>query len=927
MSRSSRLLRRSTALVGTAALAAGTLTVAAPAATAAPAEAPTIADVAIDKSYTYRCAVVAGAGSDAMPLGTHDVGVRTQVEVPESATPGEVVPSRSTQITLAMPETLRNATVVLLSGRTAGGRSDDAAVVMELDGQSESFVIDGLSAPQTAIPQQAGATWTIPTEGTVPAITVPDLTGPATLSMPESFFVEATVHTEPPSGPAKDIPATMDCTGPTAAADRVLTTIAVEAASPTPIVRDVAAGTVGVTAFSYAPKVPVTLQATGGRAPYTFAVVEKPAAATVTIEGSTATLSTNARGAASFTYTATDADGQVSPPATVSYEGVNNPPMVRDLHFTIGKGKALDLWPYTRDDGYRFYFWQDFNDKQRVTYGTPDHGALSPFLTEADVTNEAWEAFPAIIKEFPKLGHKQTYTPDHDFVGTDTFTYTATDSQGASSTATITVDVVEEEQVRGVLNGVRYKCQPQGRDENDVEVPGLTEFQLYVMGGSMAFTVDTRAELPRSVAPGEVFTPEPTEVDLVMPQGLGEILVGSEKLDTMGFGQTSVGGRSIASVHLEETATGKEYDAPLNGLQADNVATSWPVSSEGIRIPAVGNLDALTAPEKGAIKISAPKDMAILSKLAPGIMGGAIQDVWLQCAAMPGQDLHVGTVYVKGDSTTTAKVGPVAYGAAPVVDVTVASDNAAEGTVEVSEGGKVAATGTVKNGKARVALPRSTKAGAHQVEVAYLGFDGANPSSTIASYTVAKAASTTTATARTSAYGSSPSVSVTVRTVAGAKGRVDVRRGAQVVGSATVSGGRATVALRKGALAPGKHALTVAYVGDAHSAASSGRVSVTVTKARVSVRAKVSPKKIRAKRTKARVAVQVTTAAGVTRHGKVVVTIKGKKVGTATVRADGKVVVRLKKFARPGTYKVKVAYAGNTFVAAKAITVKVKVRK
>ncbi|MFD1824235.1 MULTISPECIES: DUF6801 domain-containing protein [Mumia] len=915
-------LRRSTAAVATTALAAGTLAFAAAPITAAERSAAAD-DRPIDKSFTYNCHVVAGG----LSLGKHDVGVRAQVEVPESANPGEVVPSRTTQITLTMPESLRNATVGLLGGKTAGGKSEDAAVVMALGGQTQSYLIDGLSAPQTPIPQKAGGLWKIPTEGTVPAITVPELTGTATLSMPEQFFVNAVVYTEPEGLPAKDLPATMDCTGPTVAADRILTAIEVEESSPTPIAKDVDAGKVGRTAFDYGPKVPVTLRAVGGRAPYTFAVVTKPGAAIVTIDGATAVLSTTAGGAASFTYTATDADGQVSPPATVTYEGVNNAPLVRDLHFTIGKGKALDLWPYVRDDAARFYFWQQANDSQRITYGAPKHGALSPFLTAADVTADGWTEFPDLAK-YPSVGHKQTYTPKPTFVGTDTFTYTATDNEGASATATITVDVVEETAVRGVLDGVRYKCQPQERDfETGEEVPGFTELQNYVMGGSMAFTVDTRADLPRSIAPGEVFTPEPTDVDLVMPQGLAELLAGNNTLDTMGFGQTKVGGSSIASVHLEETATGHEYDAPLEGLRAEDVNVSWPVPSEGVRIPTTGTLDAVTGPDKGAIKVSAPQEMAILSKLTPGIMDGLIPNVWLQCAAMPGQDLHVATVYVKGDSTTTAKVGPVSYGAAPVVDVTVASDNAAEGTVEVRAGDKVVGTGTVKGGKARVTLPKAAKVGAHEVEVAYLGFDGAKPSSTTASYSVTKAASTTTATARTSAYGASPSVSVAVRTVAGAKGKVEVRRGAQVVGSATVSGGRATVAVRKGALAPGKHALTIAYRGDAISAASSGRVSVTVTKARAAVRAKVAPTKVRAKRTKAKVSVQVTTPTGVARTGKVVVTVKGKKIGTATVRANGKVVVRLKKFAKPGTYKVKVAYAGNVYAAGKTVTVKVKVRK
>src|SRR5690606_22614240 len=123
------------------------------------------------------------------------------------------------------------------SGKTASGSSEDAAVDLEFDGDVQSYLIQGLSAPQTPIPAEAGQSWVIDTEGTVPVIEAPDTVGSATLSMPARFTVTATVHTEPAGKPAVDVPATMDCVGPEAS-QRVLATLDVVDASSTPVAKD-----------------------------------------------------------------------------------------------------------------------------------------------------------------------------------------------------------------------------------------------------------------------------------------------------------------------------------------------------------------------------------------------------------------------------------------------------------------------------------------------------------------------------------------------------------------------------------------------------------------------------------------------------------------------------------------------------------------
>ncbi|KHL12169.1 UNVERIFIED_CONTAM: hypothetical protein LK11_38105 [Mumia flava] len=202
LSREAGSRSRLAALATSAALVAGAgglVVASAPAASAAP----------VEEDYDYTCAVDAAG----LSLGDHIVGVNAKVVVPDAVAPNQVVPPRKTQITLTLPETLRNATYVLLSGRTAGGYSDDAAVRLTDSGSVDKTIpIKNLSSPPVPVPASPGASWVIPTEGDVPAIRIPaSATGTGTLSMPAQFTVKATVYTangEPVGGPDKVV---MDC--------------------------------------------------------------------------------------------------------------------------------------------------------------------------------------------------------------------------------------------------------------------------------------------------------------------------------------------------------------------------------------------------------------------------------------------------------------------------------------------------------------------------------------------------------------------------------------------------------------------------------------------------------------------------------------------------------------------------------------------
>jgi len=90
--------------------------------------------------------------------------------------------------------------------------------------------------------------------------------------------------------------------------------------------------------------------------------------------------------------------------------------------------------------------------------------------------------------------------------------------------------------------------------------------------------------------------------------------------------------------------------------------------------------------------------------------------------------------------------------------------------------------------------------------------------------------------------------------------------------------------------------------------------------------AKATPKKIKAKKTRAKVSVKLRTAAGVPLTGKVTAKVGKKTVGKASVK-NGKATIKLKKFKKKGTYKVKLTYSGSASTTGAKKTIKVKVRK
>ncbi|WP_269305001.1 DUF6801 domain-containing protein [Aeromicrobium sp. HA] len=179
------------------------------------------ADVELEKSFDYTCQVTAGG----LNLGEHVIGVLASTTAPESVSPGEVIAPRTVNITLTMPELLRQSTAMLLQGREADGESTDSAVTLTTGGETTSVPIPNLGSPRTPIPQTANEPWTIPASGTVPEITTPaTATGSVVLGMPSTFSIAATIYKADDS----TVPSTLTCAGP---GDLSLGTIAVTAGS------------------------------------------------------------------------------------------------------------------------------------------------------------------------------------------------------------------------------------------------------------------------------------------------------------------------------------------------------------------------------------------------------------------------------------------------------------------------------------------------------------------------------------------------------------------------------------------------------------------------------------------------------------------------------------------------------------------------
>ncbi len=179
-------------------------------------------------------------------------------------------------------------------------------------------------------------------------------------------------------------------------------------------------------------------------------------------------------------------------------------------------------------------------------------------------------------------------------------------------------------------------------------------------------------------------------------------------------------------------------------------------------------------------------------------------------------------------STVSASAGPVEYGDAATIDVTVtAAGQTPTGTVTVSDaGGTTLGTATLDNGAATVTLsPTALPPGTHTLTVAYSGSDTVAASSTTVDLVVAPASSTTFGFGKPFLVRrGAPAALVTITVANGGvpvDGTVTVTYQGAVVGSGAVTDGRATVSLTPFS-ARGVKVLTVSYGGSPTVAPSTG---------------------------------------------------------------------------------------------------------
>ncbi|MBF4802196.1 putative Ig domain-containing protein, partial [Aeromonas hydrophila] len=152
-----------------------------------------------------------------------------------------------------------------------------------------------------------------------------------------------------------------------------------------------------------------TVTATGGSAPYTYAITAGSLPAGLSLNTSSGAISgtPSASGTSNFTVTATDAN---SATGSQAYSLVINglPPVANAVSATVAANSSAN--PITLN----------------ITGGAASNVAVASAASHGTATAS---------------GTSITYTPTAGYAGSDNFTYTATNASGTSSPATVTITV------------------------------------------------------------------------------------------------------------------------------------------------------------------------------------------------------------------------------------------------------------------------------------------------------------------------------------------------------------------------------------------------------------------------------------------------------------------------------------------------------
>jgi hypothetical protein len=155
-------------------------------------------------------------------------------------------------------------------------------------------------------------------------------------------------------------------------------------------------------------------------------------------------------------------------------------------------------------------------------------------------------------------------------------------------------------------------------------------------------------------------------------------------------------------------------------------------------------------------------------------------------------------------------------------------------------------------------------------------------------------------------------------------GTVEVREASRLLASGTLAAGKVDLALDGKALTPGRHDLTVRYLGSRTHRAASAVIHVVVAKATTTLTAGPAGPKVIVGATKARITVAATSLAGPP-TGTVQAVVAGRVVAKATL-VRGRATLVLDRFRNAGRAAVSVRYLGSATHRAAVVAVPVVVR-
>jgi Zn-dependent metalloprotease len=324
--------------------------------------------------------------------------------------------------------------------------------------------------------------------------------------------------------------------------------------------------------------------------------------------------------------------------------------------------------------------------------------------------------------------------------------------------------------------------------------------------------------------------------------GAASDLAGSARLSFTHSVETEIGFDG-GTVQISKDGGANWINVPASAYEF-NEPTVLATTAAGSTNPLQGK-DGFTGTDGGKTQSDWGTSIIDLSDPALAVANGSTINVRFAI----GRDGCGGVIgwYVDDIKVTTCKTGvaatvaavhapePSTLGSASAVNVTVSGTGGTpSGKVTVKEGSTTLGSANLDAaGKASVALPASLALGAHSLTVSYGGdatFGSANGSVTATVAPKSASPTTTTATApKKVKKGKSFDVSVHVASAGGTPaGTVEIFEGSKKIGTGTLANGAVTITIGK--LKPGKHTLTVKYLGNADFAASQTTVKVKVVK-------------------------------------------------------------------------------------------------